>query len=250
MKKNIKQLNDTKVRALIGSTAALILLISVFLLVYGIYGWAFITTEPIKNYKADLYDKASENAEGGGVVFFGDSLTEMYDLDEHYPDLKVFNRGISGDTTDHMLKRLKGNVIALKPDVVIFLGGCNDLRHGAQEDVVLENISNIIATLKSELDGVKVIVQSLYPINTRNDGIFKNIPGECTVEKLENVNAGIAALCEEYGVTFVNMYPLLASSAGDIRPELVLPDGLHLRPNGYDLVTETLRPFLDAALSA
>ena len=53
MKKNIKQLNDTKVRALIGSTAALILLISVFLLVYGIYGWAFITTEPIKNYKAD-----------------------------------------------------------------------------------------------------------------------------------------------------------------------------------------------------
>ena len=32
--------------------------------------------------------------------------------------------------------------------------------------------------------------------------------------------------------------------------ELVLPDGLHLRPNGYDLVTKTLRPFLDAALSA
>ena len=142
-------LKDGGLKAVISVLAVVILLITAFGAVYGVYGWAFITTQPVKEYKAEMYAKASKDAPKGGVVFLGDSLTEMYDLSEHYPDLRVYNRGISGDTTDHMLERLESNVIALSPDVVVFLGGCNDIRHGVPISDVIENISQILGALKT-----------------------------------------------------------------------------------------------------
>ena len=250
MENNKRALHERKLKALLGTTAALLLLVCVFLAVYGVYGWAFITTQQVKNYKADLYARASENAEGGGVAFLGDSLTEMYDLEKHYPDLKVYNRGISGDTTDHMLDRLESNVLALHPDVIVFLGGCNDIRHGTPVEEVTENIASIIARIKSALPGTPVIVQSLYPLNTNAHGIFKNTPGQCTVDKLQSANEQIKALCAEYDVVFADIYPLLAAEDGNIRLEYVLPDNLHLRPGTYDIVTNALTPLIKAALSA
>ena len=252
MKKNAntplagRALKDGGLKAVISVLAVVILLITAFGAVYGVYGWAFITTQPVKEYKAEMYAKASKDAPKGGVVFLGDSLTEMYDLSEHYPDLKVYNRGISGDTTDHMLERLESNVIALSPDVVVFLGGCNDIRHGVPVSEVIENISKILGALKTKLPDMPVIVQSLYPINTESSGIFKNTPGQATVEKLREANVLLEALCADSGVTFVDMYSMFADESGNIRSEYVLPDGLHLRPFAYHKVTARLKPIIAA----
>ena len=57
--------------------ALLIILCSVFSFFYDIYGWAFITTDWVKDIKAKRYAKISVDAPKGSVVFFGDSLTEM-----------------------------------------------------------------------------------------------------------------------------------------------------------------------------
>ena len=245
---NGRKLKDTKVKALISALVILILIVAAVGIVYGVYGWAFITTQPVKEYKAQVYARLSEDAPGGGVVFLGDSLTEMYDLPAHYPDFDVYNRGISGDTTDHMLERLESNVIALHPDVVVFLGGCNDIRHGTPVSEVIENISQIIGELKTALPDTPVIVQSLYPLNTNVGGVFKNSPGEATVEKLQDANAQIEQLCADMGVTFVNIYPLLADETGNIKLDYVLPDGLHIKPATYGIVTETLTPVIKNAL--
>ena len=245
-----RALKDGGLKAVISVLAVVILLITAFGAVYGVYGWAFITTQPVKEYKAEMYAKVSKDAPKGGVVFLGDSLTEMYDLSEHYPDLKVYNRGISGDTTDHMLERLESNVIALSPDVVVFLGGCNDIRHGVPISDVIENISQILGALKIRLPDTPVIVQSLYPINTNSSGIFKNTPGQATAEKLQDANEQIAALCEQNGVTFVDMFSVFADDSGNIKLEYVLPDGLHLKPASYNLVTAKLTPLIKDALRA
>lgn len=62
------------------------------------------------------------------VVFFGDSITELWGLD--VPALfanEVVNRGISGQTTEQMLGRFRADVIALHPRVVHILAGTNDI---------------------------------------------------------------------------------------------------------------------------
>jgi hypothetical protein len=61
------------------------------------------------------------------VVFFGDSITDIWHLDEYFPGKPYINRGIGGQTTPQMLVRFRQDVIALQPKVVIILAGTNDI---------------------------------------------------------------------------------------------------------------------------
>src|SRR5580693_8009396 len=47
------------------------------------------------------------------VVFFGDSITDIWHLDESFPGKPYLNRGIGGQTTPQMLIRFRQDVIDL-----------------------------------------------------------------------------------------------------------------------------------------
>src|SRR5579863_6058261 len=57
------------------------------------------------------------------VVFFGDSITDMWKLDDSFPGKAYVNRGIGGQTTPQMLVRFRQDVIDLHPKVVVILAG-------------------------------------------------------------------------------------------------------------------------------
>ena len=61
------------------------------------------------------------------VVFFGDSITDLWHLDEYFPGKPYINRGIGGQTTPQMLIRFRQDVIDLQPKVVVILAGTNDI---------------------------------------------------------------------------------------------------------------------------
>ena len=66
-------------------------------------------------------------ADAKRVVFMGDSITDFWKLEEHFPGKPYVNRGISGQTTPQMLVRLRPDVIDLKPFAMVLLGGINDI---------------------------------------------------------------------------------------------------------------------------
>src|SRR5271166_2656371 len=61
------------------------------------------------------------------VVFFGDSITDLWKLDESFPGKPYVNRGIGGQTTPQMLLRFRQDVVNLQPKVVVILAGTNDI---------------------------------------------------------------------------------------------------------------------------
>ena len=61
------------------------------------------------------------------VVFLGDSITDIWPLEQVFPGRPYINRGISGQTTPQMLLRFRPDVIELKPRVVVILAGTNDI---------------------------------------------------------------------------------------------------------------------------
>src|SRR5437016_703604 len=85
------------------------------------------------------------------VIFFGDQITEYWgkdkkDKEDFFPGKPWLNRGVAGQTTDQMLVRFRQDVIALKPKVVVILGGINDVAglHGpATEEMVMDNITSM-----------------------------------------------------------------------------------------------------------
>ena len=77
--------------------------------------------------KRKRYAKENQKIQGHPVVFFGDSITDNCDLEKYYPGIYAFNRGISGNTTEDLLKRMKVSVYDAHPSKVVLLIGINDM---------------------------------------------------------------------------------------------------------------------------
>src|SRR4051812_29879192 len=92
------------------------------------------------------------------VVFFGDSITDIWHLDEYFRGKPYINRGIGGQTTPQMLVRFRQDVIDLHPKVVVVLAGTNDIA-GNTGPMRLEDIEDDYASLAdlARTNGIKLI---------------------------------------------------------------------------------------------
>ena len=100
----------------------------------------------------------------GTAVFLGDSITDFCDLGYYYPGLNAVNEGISGDVTGHMLERLDESVLAYEPDILVLLGGINDLYTGVSDDEIVANLTAIADGTLARFPDAAVLVQSIYPV--------------------------------------------------------------------------------------
>ena len=100
------------------------------------------------------------------VVFFGDSITDIWHLEEYFPGKPYVNRGIGGQTTPQMLVRFRQDVIDLQPKVVIILAGTNDIA-GNTGPMRLEDIEANYASLAelARVHNIKVIYCSVLPVH-------------------------------------------------------------------------------------
>src|SRR5436305_1301646 len=100
------------------------------------------------------------------VVFFGDSITDIWHLDEYFPGKPYINRGIGGQTTPQMLIRFRQDVIDLHPKVVVILAGTNDIA-GNTGPMRLEDIEANYASLAdlARANNIRVIFSSILPVH-------------------------------------------------------------------------------------
>ena len=181
-----------------------------------------------ENYYADkisIYQQENEKYADYevDVAFLGDSLTDGCDLSRYYPDYLCVNRGIGGDTTFGLEKRLKVSAYDLKPKVVVMLIGANNF------DTMFDNYENILIGLKENLPDTQVVLLSLTAMGGEHWG--KNNAKACYN------NVKIQLLAKEYGFHFVDLFtPLFDYTTGEVR-EGYTTDGGHFTHEGYLVVT-------------
>ena len=167
------------------------------------------------------------------IAFIGDSLTDGYDVEKYYPDYKVSNRGISGDTTFDLEKRLQVSVYDLKPKVVVMLIGANNFK------TMFDNYENILKGLKENLPNTKIVLLSLTSMS-------KEWGKNNQIAAYNNVK--IKKLAEKYTLKFVDLYyPLLNIETGEIYEEYTT-DGGHLTEAGYEVLTKEITPVVKEEL--
>ncbi len=178
----------------------------------------------------------SEPIMPGRIVFLGNSITEIGNWGKLTGDTTVINRGIGGDITFGVLKRLD-DIIARQPSKVFLLIGINDIGRDIPDTVIADNIRKIVARLNEGSPSTKVYVQSILPVNRD----FKNFPQHYDkLEHVQHVNAILPQVLKAVTCTFVNIYPLLLDAQGRLDAQYAL-DGLHINNKGYEIWVNYLK---------
>ena len=192
------------------------------------------------------------------IIFQGDSITDAgrdkrnyFDLGPGYPKyaaqhiseeyhdtkFEFINLGISGNRTCQLFDRLYNDAIALKPDVISFLIGINDVWHRygpesiATTDEQLElNYREILKRIKRETDA-KIIILAPYVLDAPDKDHMK--------KDLETVLPIIRNLALEYADEYVPLDKLF-EEAIKFQPErgYYSPDGVHPNDNGAKFIAE------------
>ena len=182
------------------------------------------------------------------VVFFGDSITDFWRLNEYFGSKAYVNRGISGQITGEMLGRLKADVIDLKPAAMVILAGTNDLARGVSIPALQSNLT-MIADLASAYR-IKVVFASILPVSDHHqdrDPSFARTPQRPPASILA-VNKWIQELCKVRGFTYLDYFTALVDGQGQLQAELA-DDGLHPNAAGYRVMAPLAQAALDGLLA-
>lgn len=160
----------------------------------------------------------------GGIVMFGDSLTEDGLWAEFMYPHKVFNRGISGDNLSHMLLRLD-YILKLNPQVVFVQGGINDFFGNKSVSQVMESYRSIVKELTQHK--IEVVIQSTVPCSTVVLSSCDKI-----LAKVTELNRELRNFARSHNVPYLDLNSTLSTPQQGLKKEYT-NDGVHLLGNAY-----------------
>ena len=201
------------------------------------------------------YREANRAVTSTDVVFMGDSITDSWPqprFGAFFPGKSYVGRGISGQTTPQMLVRMRPDVIALRPKVVVILGGTNDIagNTGPMTDEQIEGNLASMAELASA-NGIRVVLSSITPVSHYHVA-NPNAAPQTTLRPLTRVRA-INDWMRQYAVAhrhvFADYFPAMVDDKGLLRTDLS-GDDLHPNAAGYAIMAPLAEAAIQRALAA
>lgn len=166
------------------------------------------------------------------TILAGDSLSLWFPPDLLPEGKNWLNQGISGETSEGLLKRLE-LFDRTKPEVILIMIGINDMIRGVGDEEILANQKQIIRYLRKKHPKAKIVLQSILPHGGEEatwEGREKllAIPNS----RIRKLNEELEKIANQQKIKYVNLHPLFTDKQGDLRREFST-DGLHLNSQGY-----------------
>ncbi|HEX9139833.1 MAG TPA: SGNH/GDSL hydrolase family protein [Steroidobacteraceae bacterium] len=196
-----------------------------------------------------MYREANRSAwqhapNGDRVIFFGDSITQGWDLDRSFPGAGYINRGISSQTSAQMLLRFRQDVVALRPNVVVILAGTNDVAENTGPATVEEIENNLMSMVDmATINSIRVVLASVLPA-----GQYPWRTEIQPVEKIAALNHWLAGYARDQNLTYLDYFSAMQDGKYLMKPELS-PDGVHPNAAGYALMKSLAEPAISKALA-
>jgi len=164
-------------------------------------------------------------------------------------DIKVFNKGISGNKVSNLQARLQKDVLDLKPNVVFIYIGINDVWHwdlpkhtGTTKEEFEAGLKDIIGKIKAI--GGRVILCTPSVIGEKTDGSNKQ---DKMLAEYAEISRGVA---KAEGLTLCDLNAAFTAYLKENNKEnkekgVLTGDRVHLNPAGNKLVAETMLKALE-----
>lgn len=215
-----------------------VLITVIFVLMIIFVGFLIFHYTTFNHHKVKVVTKIKEIEKvPNNYLFLGDSITDFYDLDKYYPDMPTVNSGVSGNTTEDILKDMKKRAYQYNPSKVFLLIGTNDLDTKHSKEDIVKNVEKIISELKENRPKAELYIESIYPVNP---DVRRSKSGNRNNDDIKQINKELKKYCKENKINYINLYDLLKDEDDNLKEEYT-KDGLHLSDEGYKVVTEEIK---------
>jgi lysophospholipase L1-like esterase len=173
----------------------------------------------------------------GQIVFVGSSTIRRWDTSVYFPDLKIINRGFGGSELSDSARYVDRIVVPYEPRLVVVYAGDNDIGGGTTSEQVAVAFERFTRAVHATLPQTRILYIGIKPSLLR----------WTQIDRMRSANLVIRAYCErDDRLAFLDFDGLMLGWDEKPRRELFVEDGLHLSPQGYQMWTTVLRPWLTA----
>jgi beta-glucosidase len=208
-----------------------------------------VATRPADRLAEDWWKQRHEQCveitKKGGVdlVFLGDSITQGWQdggrrtWEQYYGSRHAANFGFSGDRTEHVLWRLEhGEIIGLKPKLIVIMIGTNNVGHGvSNSEQTADGVHAIVDKLLKGIPEAKILLLGIFPRGEQPDDPMRIAVDQATKQ--------FRVLADDKRVFFQDIGFAFKHNDGSLRV-LLMPDRLHLNPNGYEIWAQAIDPLI------
>ena len=171
------------------------------------------------------------------AVFMGDSITDGWAAmdQDFFTSNNFLGRGISGQTTSHMLVRFRRDVIDHSPKYVVILAGTNDIAQNNGK-ISLENIlGNIVSMCElAKANKIKPVICSVLPADR-----YGWRPGMTPAQDIVKLNEMLKEYAASARIKYVDYHSVLKDENNGL-PAKHAKDGVHPNLDCYKIMEEII----------
>ncbi len=182
------------------------------------------------------------------IVCLGDSTTYGYMITrkkvwpsilnnkfaEEGKDINIINKGINGDTTSGMIARFERDCLNENADLLILMGGVNDIFMFQNIDKIKDNIKLIVET--SNKNNVDIILFTPIPFIKEIFTFFEADNLDLFENSLKEYVSWINEYTKENNIKSIDVYNMFMNNIfKSNKYEDIYFDGVHLSENGHNI---------------
>lgn len=165
------------------------------------------------------------------------SFTKWTDVQNYFPGYPIINRGFGGSSLTDLILYAPDIILAYHPKQIIIYCGENDFASSLSltDSLVFERFKTLYKIIRKKYPVVPIDYISMKPSPSRRKFLTQFIQTNTLIKQY---------LSKEKNTGFINIYSAMLDAKGKMRPELYLPDSLHMKPLGYAIWKEKMLPYL------
>lgn len=169
------------------------------------------------------------------IVFVGSSSIRFWSsLKTDFPGLPVVNRGFGGSELPDAVNFADRIIIPYAPREVVIYSGANDIANHKSPELVFGDFVALVDKIQEKLPHARIAFIASAP----------NPKRWALVENVKKLNSLVRDYCDQHGLIFIDVFPLMLGPDGLPKPDIFRDDRLHMNAKGYAIWKEAVLPYL------
>ncbi|AZA54357.1 GDSL-type esterase/lipase family protein [Chryseobacterium sp. G0201] len=191
--------------------------------------------QDIQNFKK--LDQENAPAKDAILLVGSSSFTKWTDVANYFPDKTIINRGFGGSRLTDLNYYANDLLSPYQPKQIIVYCGENDFadNHKLKAKEVVNRYKTFYKKIREKFPNIEVDYISIKYSPSR----------ENLWPQMKEANKKIAAFMKkEPNAEFIDITKAMEDANGNVRKELFVEDMLHMTPEGYQIWTKVMNPYM------